>query len=78
MRPAFDDNMQLRLRLFWRHLSVLDETRAHDLADVFDTAPLRQLWGRWSDLDADQVGHLAEGFDTAAEPYRFPPLNRAA
>jgi hypothetical protein len=78
MRPAFDDNMQLRLRLFWRHLLVLDDARAEHLADAFDGAALRQLWGQWSDLDVEHLDHLAEGFGIDAELYRMPPLTYAA
>jgi hypothetical protein len=78
MHPAFDDNMQLRLREFWHHLSVLDADHADDLATTFDTAPLRDLWSAWSDIGAYHVACLAEGFDTPPAPYQFTPLKRAA
>lgn len=78
MRPAMEDNMQLRLREFWHHLSALDARHADDLATSFDTAALRDLWSAWSDIGPYHVACLAEGFDTPAEPYRFAPVRRAA
>jgi hypothetical protein len=78
MHPAMDDNMQLRLREFWHHLSVMDAERADDLATTFDTAPLRNLWSAWSELGSSHLACLAEGFDTQAEPYQLRPLQRAA
>jgi hypothetical protein len=78
MHPALDDNMQLRLREFWHHLSMLDAEQADDLAVTFDTAELRNLWAAWSDIGAYHVAYLAEGFDTPAEPYLFSRFRHAA
>jgi hypothetical protein len=78
MHRAMDDNMQLRLREFWHHLSVMDAEHADDLTATFDTAVLRDLWSAWSGIGAYHTACLAEGFDTQAEPYQFKPLKRAA
>lgn len=78
MNPAMDENMQLRLREFWHHLSMLDAEHADTLATTFDTAALRDLWSAWSDIGAYHVACLAEGFDTQAEPYQLKSLKRAA